>query len=81
MQSVYIGSGRSTRSLKHYFVGHNFCLYTVFTGGQDSPVGVATRHRLDGPETESRPDQPRGPPSLLYEYRVSPRCKAAGVWF
>ena len=39
---------------KHYFAGHNFYLYTVSTGGQDSPVRVATRYRLDGLGTETQ---------------------------
>jgi hypothetical protein len=79
-------------SVKHYFAGHNFYLYTVSTGGQDSPVGVATRYRPDGLGTESqwgvrhfhaRPDRPRGPPSLLHNTMCTgslPGSKAAGVW-
>jgi hypothetical protein len=47
---------------------------------RDSAIGIATPYWLDGPEIESRrgeifrtrPDQPWGPPSLLYnEYRLS----------
>jgi hypothetical protein len=49
--------------------------------GRDSVVGTATSYGLEGPGIESRwggkilrtlPDQPWGPPSLLYNgYRVS----------
>jgi hypothetical protein len=61
------------------------CLYSYV--GRDSSVGTATRYGLDGPGIESRwgeifntrPDRPRGPPSLLYNgYRVP--GKAAGAW-
>ena len=55
--------------------------------GRDSVVGIATRNGLDGPGIESqwgkrlfrsRPDQPLGPPSLLYNgYRIFPGGKAA----
>jgi hypothetical protein len=41
-------------SATHYFAGHNFCLYTVPTGGRDSVVDIATRYRLDGPGIELR---------------------------
>ena len=55
--------------------------------GRDSSVGIATRYGLNGPGIESRwggaeifrtrPDQPWGLPSLLYnEYRVFPGGKA-----
>ena len=63
-----------------------FQLYKVLTTvyckwvGRDSSVGIATRHRLEGPGIESRwsgeifrnrPDRPMGPPSLLYSgYQV-----------
>ena len=53
--------------------------------GPDSSVSIATAYGLDGPGIESRwvgeifrtsPDQPWGPPSLLYnEYRVFPGSK------
>jgi hypothetical protein len=57
--------------------------------GPGSSVGIATDYGLDGPGIESRwgenfrtrPDQPWGPPSLLYNgYRVFPGGKAARVW-
>jgi hypothetical protein len=79
-------------SVKHYFAGHNFYLHTVSTGGQDSPVGVATRYQLDGLGTETRrgathfharQDRPRGPPRLLHYTMCNgylPGSKAAGVW-
>jgi hypothetical protein len=53
-------------------------------GGPGSSVGIATAYGLDGPGIESRwvkifrtcPDQPWGPPSLLYNgYRVFPGGK------
>jgi hypothetical protein len=56
----------------------------VITGGRDSAVGIATRYGLEGPGIESGggeifrtyPDQPWGPPSLLYNgYRVFPGGK------
>ena len=52
--------------------------------GRSSVVGIATRYGLDGPGIQSpwgkvfrtRPDRPRGPPSLLYNrYRVIPKGK------
>jgi len=58
--------------------------------GHDSSVGIATHYGVDGPGIESRwgggeifrtrPDQPWGPPSLLYNgYRVSfPGVKRPG---
>ena len=57
--------------------------------GQDSFVGVATRHGLDVPRWNSgggeifctRTDLPWGPPNLLYNgYRLFPGGKAAGAW-
>jgi len=83
--------GQAGAVCEPYFAGHNFYLYTVSTGGQDSPVGVATPYRLDGLATESRweaghfharPDRPRGPPSLLHNKMCTgslPGSKAAGV--
>ena len=57
---------------------------------RDSSVGIATGYGLDGPGIESRwgdeifrtrPDQPWGPPNLLYSgYRAFPGSKAAGSW-
>jgi hypothetical protein len=61
------------------------------TSGLGSSVGIATDYRLDGPGVESqwgarfsaRPDQPWGPPSLLYNGywvfpggKVQPGCAA-----
>jgi hypothetical protein len=56
--------------------------------GRYSSVHIATRYVMDGPGIESRwgdifrtrPDRPRGPPSLLYNgYRVSfPGVKRLG---
>ena len=70
-----------------FIVFYFIMLYSIV--GRDTPVGVATRYRLDGPGIESRwgrdfphlPDRPWGPPSLLYNgYRVFPGSKAAGTW-
>jgi hypothetical protein len=56
--------------------------------GRDSSVGIAIHYGLDGPGIESRwgeifrtrPDQPWGPPILLYnEYRVFPGGKTVGA--
>jgi len=62
----------------------------VSTVGQDSSLGIATRHRLDCPDIEcrwgrifrTRPDRTRNPPNLLYNgYGVSlPESKMAGEW-
>jgi hypothetical protein len=58
-------------------------------GGPGSSEGIATDYGLDSPGFESsrgeifrtRPDRPRGPPSLLYNgYWVFPGGKAAGSW-
>jgi hypothetical protein len=60
----------------------------VLDCGPDSSVGIATDYRLDGPGSNpgggkifhTRPDQPWGPPSLLYNgYWVFPRGKATGA--
>ena len=58
--------------------------------GRGGSVSIKTRFGLDGPRIESqwggeifrtRPDRPRGPPSLLYKgYRVFPGGKATGPW-
>jgi hypothetical protein len=60
--------------------------------GRDSSVGIATCYGMDGPEIEKknpggsdilriRPNQPWGPPSLLYNgYRVCLGGKAARAW-
>jgi hypothetical protein len=62
---------------------------TVVFGEPGSSVGIATDYGLDGPGIEfqwrrdfrTRPDQPWGPPSLLYNgYRFFPGVKAAGAW-
>ena len=61
------------------------CLQIV---GRDSSVGMATRYGLHGPGIEPRwgarlsaPDQPWGPPRLLYNgYRVFTEGKATGAW-
>ena len=55
-----------------------------------SSVGIGTRYGLDGPGIESlvggeifrtRPDRPRGPPSLLHNgYRIFPGGELAGAW-
>ena len=69
----------------------NLGIYTRLTldKGRDSSVGIATRYGLDGPRSNSgegeifgtRPDQPWGPSSLLYNgYRVFPGGKTAGAW-
>jgi hypothetical protein len=61
---------------------HTLC--TVVFCGPSSSVGVTTGYELDGPGIECQwgeifhtcPDQPWGPPSLLYnEYQVFPRGK------
>ena len=59
--------------------------YLSNNGGPGSSVGIATGYGLDGPGIESRwggeifrtsPDQPWGPPTLLYNgYRVLPGGK------
>ena len=58
--------------------------YTEIQCGSGSEVGIATGYGPDDPGIESRwgeifrtcPDQPRGPPSLLYNgYRVFPGGK------
>ena len=64
--------------------------FNVGLVGRDGVVGIATRYGLDGPGIESRwgeifrtrPDQPWGPPSLLYSrYRLSfSGGKATGAW-
>jgi hypothetical protein len=58
--------------------------------GWDSAVSIATAYRLDGPGIESQwggkifrthPDQPGGPPRLLYNgYRFFPGGKLARAW-
>ena len=58
--------------------------------GRDTPVGIAARHRMDGPGVESRwggetfrvlPYRPWSLPSLVYNgYRVFPRGKSAEAW-
>ena len=58
--------------------------------GRDNSVGIVTRHGLDGPVIESRwggeiyrtrPDQPWGPPSPLYNgYQVFPGGKETVAW-
>ena len=65
-----------------------YVYYTVYLGGRDSLVGIASRYGLDGTGIESRwgrdfPHPSRrswGPPSLLYNgYRGFPGGKAAGA--
>jgi hypothetical protein len=65
------------------------CKLIVSVSGPGSSVGIATGYGLDGPGIESRwgeifptrPDQPWGPHSLLYNgYWVFPGGKAAGAW-
>jgi hypothetical protein len=57
--------------------------------GLDSVACIATLYEPDGPGSNpgggeifsTRPDGPRGLPSLLYNrYRVIPGGKAAGAW-
>jgi len=57
--------------------------------GPDSSVSIATRYGIDDPGIESRwgeifctrPDRPRGPPSLRHNgYRLFPGGKAAEAW-
>ena len=57
--------------------------------GQDSSVGIVTRHGLDGPGSNSgavwilrtSPDRPWGPPNLPFIYTGSlSRSKADGLW-
>jgi hypothetical protein len=67
-------------------------LYTTFYEWvRDNSIGIATRYELEGPAIESRwgakfptlvhPDQPWGPPSLLYSGDwVFPEGKVAGAW-
>jgi len=65
------------------------CRFTLLLGC-DSSVGRVSHYRLDGPGIESQwgeifhpcPDQPWGPPSLLYNgYRIRfPGGKAARAW-
>jgi len=66
---------------------NNWCIVSRCMD-RDSSVGIAIRHRLDGPGIETRwaeifrtrPDRPSGQPSLLYNgYLVFPRGKAGGV--
>ena len=62
----------------------------VTTVGRDSSVGIGTLYGLSGPGIESRwgeeifrtrPDQPWGPTSLLYNgYLVISGSKTAGAW-
>jgi hypothetical protein len=56
---------------------------------RDSSVGIATGSGMDGPGIDSRwgrdfplhPEQPWGPPSLVYSGdRFWPGVKAAGAW-
>jgi hypothetical protein len=70
--------------------GGDFDRDNIHHGCRVSSVGIATGYGLDGPGIESRwgyeifltrPDQPWGPPSLLYSgYRAFPGGKAAGAW-
>jgi hypothetical protein len=62
----------------------HFLLQAFILCWPGSSVGIATAYELDGPGIESRwgeifrtcPDQPWGPPSLLYNgYRVFPGGK------
>ena len=64
-------------------------VYLSNNWGRERSVGIATRYGLDGPGIESRwgqdfphrPDQPWGPPSLLYNgYRVFHGGEAAEAW-
>jgi len=57
--------------------------------GPQSVVFIATRHKLDSPEFETRwrrvfrhrPERPWVPPNLLYNgYLVIPGGKMAGAW-
>jgi hypothetical protein len=68
---------------------HKNLLYLRVCLGAGYSVSIVTDYGLDGPGIESRwgeifrtrPDQPWGPPSLLYNgYWVFPRAKAAGAW-
>jgi hypothetical protein len=62
----------------------------IFLSGPGSPVGMATDYEMDGLGIEKKsqwgrnfscPDQPWGPPSLLYNgYHVFPGSKVAGAW-
>jgi hypothetical protein len=70
-------------------VTDKFLSTTYLMCGPGSSVGITTDYRLDGPGIEcrwgaifrTRPDRPRGQPSLLYNgYRVFPGGKAAGAW-
>ena len=73
----------------HFLVSFLFLniVFSVENRGRDCSVGIPTRYGLDGPGIEYRwgrvfrtcPDQPWGPPSLLYNgYRAFPGGKA--VW-
>ena len=64
---------------------NKFCYYFTLFRGPGSSVGIVTGYGLDGPGIKSRwggeifrncPDQPWGPPNLLYNgYRVFPGDK------
>jgi len=72
------------QSFKHLMLGGKLLNTFIPVCGPGSVVGIATAYGLDGPGIESRwgeifrtsPDQPWGPPSLLYNrYRVFPGGK------
>jgi len=62
---------------------------TTFLGVNVNLAGITNRYGLDGPEIEfrwgeiflTRPDRPRGPPSLLYKgYWAFPGGKTVRTW-
>jgi hypothetical protein len=55
--------------------------YAQDLSGPGSSVGKATGYGLEDVIFRTRPDQPWGPPALLYNgYQVFPGGKAAGAW-
>jgi hypothetical protein len=89
--SRIVPHGRTDMTWNNKLLTVFYFMYVLLTVcGPGSSVGIATGYGLDGPGIESRwgggeifrtrPDRPRGPPSLLYnEYRVFPGGKAAGA--
>ena len=73
---------------EHWSKGSHYPSYMYPNRGRHSAVGIVTLYGLEGLGIESRwgeifrtrPDQPWGPPSLLYNgYRVFPGGKVAGA--
>ena len=88
-----IATRKSTREVTENF-DQDILQYSIpsifIKWGRDSSVGIATNYGAGrsvdripvwGEVLRTRPDRPRGPPSLLYNaYRVFPGFKTAGTW-